>query len=140
MPVREDLHYIKVIKHISNTWVPLKDYQTFRLCLYDQIQACLETFLSTGLRTSVLVVRALPGMSSSFQKQCLPKQFLGTFLLNGCGGHSLQAGLLEPLLLETESSCSALTQAIPVHLDPKSVSGQVHLLEQVWPEELLPET
>lgn len=46
---------MKVIKHISNTWAPLRHYYTFRLCLHDQIQACLETFLSTGLRTSVLV-------------------------------------------------------------------------------------
>lgn len=78
-PIREDLHYIKVIKHISNAWAALKHHYTFRLCLNDQIQACLETFLSAGLQTSVLVRRALPGRNPSFTNSAVPKQFLGTF-------------------------------------------------------------
>lgn len=49
-----------------------------------------------------------------FTNSAVPKQCLGTFLvfceLNDCSGHSLQAGFLEPLVLEAGRSCSALTQ------------------------------
>lgn len=130
-PIREDLHYIKAINHLSNTWAALKHHYTFRLCLNDQIQACLETFRSAGLRTSVLVKRALPGRNPSFYKQCctqtIPGHFLVFWELNDGVGHSLQAGLLDFFLLETESNFTALAQTIPVHLDPNTVPGQAHL-------------